>query len=87
MLGLGSPIGAVGGVGPGCTSRGSVGGQYAQFEVNVGVEVWVVGLVQWWGRGRCFPRAHLILRVLSVSRGGPPVVLTPGWTDARGACE
>ena len=78
MLGLGSPIGAVGGVGPGCTSRGPIGGQHPRLAVNVGVGVWVVGLVWWWGRGRCFPRAPLTLGVLSVSRGGPPVVLTSG---------
>ena len=83
-LGLGGLIGAVAGVGPDCAAPGSTGDRRPRFAVNVGVEVWVVGLVPWWGRGRCFPRAPPTLGMLSVSMGGPPGVLTSGWTDARG---
>ena len=78
MLGLGSLIGAVAGVGIDCAAPGSTEDRRPRFAVNVGVEVWVVGLVQWWVRGRCFPRAPLTLGVLSVSRGGPPGVRTSG---------
>ena len=85
MPGLGGRIGAVAGVGTVCAAPGSTGDRRPRFAVNVGVEVWVVSLVLWWWRGRCFPRAPLTLGVLLVSRGGHQVLLTSGWTDARSA--
>ena len=78
MPGLWGLIGAVAGVGPDCDAPGSAGGRHPQLAVSVGVGV----------RDRCSLRAPLTLGVLSVSRGGPPWVLTSGvGTDARGACE
>ena len=75
MLGLVGPCEAVVRVDPGCTAPGSVGVPHLQGMVSVGVGV----------SGRCFLRAPLTLGVLLVSRGGSPVVLTSGWTDARSA--
>ena len=66
MPGLGDPIGAVAGGGSGCAAPGSAGGRPPQLAVSVDVGV----------MGRCSLRAPLTLVVLSVSRGGPPVVLT-----------
>ena len=77
MLGLVGPFEVVVGVDPGCAAPGSVGGLHLRFAVSAGVGV----------RGRCSLRAPPTLGVLSVSRGGPPVVLTSEWTDARGTCE
>ena len=77
MLGLEVLTGAVAVIVPGCAALGSAGGRHPRRAVNVGVGVWVVGPVRW-GRGRCFPRTPLTLGVLSVSRGGPTVVLTSG---------
>ena len=54
MLGLGGPFEAVVGVDPGCTSRGSVGGQHPRLEVGVGVGV----------SDRCSLRAPLTLGML-----------------------
>ena len=82
---LGGLIGAVSGDDPDCAAPGSTGDRRPRFAVNVGVEVWVVCLVQWLGRCRSFPRAPLTLGVLLVSRGGHQVLLTSGWTDARSA--
>ena len=77
MLGLGGPFEVVVGVDPGCAAPGSAGGPHLRFAVSVGVGE----------KGRCSLRAPPTLGVLSVSRGGPPVVLTSWWTDARGTCE
>ena len=77
MLGLGGPCEVVVGVDPGCAAPGSAGGPHLRFAVSVGVGE----------NGRCSLRAPPTLGVLSVSRGGPPVVLTSEWTDARGTCE
>ena len=49
MLGLGGLIGAVAWVGPDCAAHGSTGDRRPRFAVNVGVAVWVVGLVPWGG--------------------------------------
>ena len=68
MLGLGGPFEVVVGVDPGCAAPGSVGGLHLRFAVSAGVGV----------RGRCYLRAPPTLGVLSVSRGGPQVVLTSG---------
>ena len=72
MLG---PWEEVGGVDPGCVAPGSVGDPLPRVMVSVGVGV----------RGRCFLLAPLTLGVLSVSRGGPPGVLTSGG-DRRTGC-
>ena len=82
-LGLGGPIGAVAGVGSGCAAPGSTGDRRPLFAVNVGVGVCVVGPVPW-GRGRFYPLVPLTLGVLSVSRGGPPGVLTLGGRLTHG---
>ena len=63
MLGLWDEVG---GVGPGYVAPGSVGGPHLRVMVNVDVGV----------RGGCFLRVPLTLGVLSVSRGGPPGVLS-----------
>ena len=68
MLGLVGPCEVVVRVDPGCAAPGSVGGLHLRFAVSAGVGV----------RGRCSLRAPPTLGVLSVSRGGPRVVLTSG---------
>ena len=72
MLG---PWKEVGGVDPGYVAPGSVGDPRLRVMVSVCVGV----------GGGCFPRVPLTLGVLSVSRGGPPEVLTSGG-DRRTGC-